>query len=341
MSIPANVSAASLSPPDGRRLTEQSPSAFALLWERKVSAVCLVIVAMYLLVGLATLAPPFTAAAGRNLGPVAQGDGVEIKEFAPPSLRDFPARLLGTDIQNRSVFYRTLYGCRTALLITVFTSALSLSIGIVLGVMSGYFGGWVDEAVTWLVSTISAVPWILLVLALGFVLKDQGLGFLAHIGPHSWGFDEGGDERKFPGILVIIFSLGLTDWVGVCRLIRGEVLKQRALDYVSAAKALGLSKPRILFRHILPNCLHLVIITFTLSAVGYIQAEVALTFLGIGISDSPSWGRMIDDAKTEFLRGVWWEFAGATVAIGILSLALALLGDTLRDVLDPKTRSRR
>lgn len=341
MSIPANAAAASLSPPDVRQLVEPAPGAFGLLWQRPVSAVCLVIVGIYLALGLATLAPPFEAAATRNLGPFTTPDGILRKEFAPPSAAQFPARILGTDIQNRSVFYRTLYGCRTALLITVFTSLLSLSIGISLGVISGYFGGWVDEAVTWLVSTISSVPWILLVLALGFVLKDQGLGFLARVGPHSWGYDDAGDERKFPGILVIILSLGLTDWVGVCRLIRGEVLRQRALDYVSAGRALGLSQPRILFLHVLPNCLHLVIITFTLSAVGYIQAEVALTFLGIGISEAPSWGRMIDDAKTEFLRGVWWNFAGATVAIGILSLALSLLGDALRDVLDPRTRSRR
>ena len=194
-----------------------------------------------------------------------------------------------------------------------------------------------DEVVNWLVATFSAVPWILLILAMGFVLRGVDLNF------HGWlGHEPDGtpSEVPIPPVAIIVLALGLTDWVGMCRLIRGEVLKQRALDYVSAARAMGFSRRRILFRHIFPNTVHLVIITFTLSAVGYVQAEVYLTFLGIGISDKPSWGRMIDDAKLELLRGVWWQFASATLAIGILCLALSLLGDTLRDVLDPRTRSR-
>jgi len=139
-------------------------------------------------------------------------------------------------------------------------------------------------------------------------------------------------------LLMIILALGLTDWVTICRLIRGEVLKHRDRDYVQAARAAGVGTPRILFRHILPNVFHLVIITFSLGAVGYVQAEVVLTFLGLGITSRPSWGRMIDDAKLELLRGVWWQAVAATVAIGILCLALNILGDALRDALDPRLR---
>lgn len=317
------------------------PSAFAALWRRPVTAVCLLVAGVYLLLAGLSCVPqqigsytlPFRTLetrADEALEPMTDAAGVEHAEYAPPSLAEFPARIFGTDIQNRSVFYRTLYGTRTAMLITFCTATLAICIGVTLGIIAGYFGGLIDEVVTWLIATVSAVPWILLVLALTLVLKNI-----------TFGEDSSGNPRTIPPVVTVILALGLTDWVGICRLIRAEVLKIRSLDYVSAGKALGLSEPRILFLHILPNTLHLVIVTFTLSAVAYVQAEVALTFLGIGISDKPSWGRMIDDAKLELLRGVWWQFAAATLAIGILCLALSLLGDALRDALDPRTRSRR
>jgi ABC-type dipeptide/oligopeptide/nickel transport system permease subunit len=138
----------------------------------------------------------------------------------------------------------------------------------------------------------------------------------------------------------VILSLGLTDWVGLCRLVRGEVIKLRDSDMVAAGRALGLSEFRILFRHILPNVSHIIIITFTISAVGYLQVEVVLAFLGLGVTSKPSWGRMIDDAKLSLLRGDWWEVTAATAAIFIICMALNLLGDSLRDALDPKLRGR-
>lgn len=321
---------------------DATPSALRVLVGRPIAAVCLVVVGIYIVFAGLAFTPFLRDRAAIPLAPImveAVSGGTEEKtEYAPPSLREFPARLLGTDIQNRSVFYRTLFGARTALIIAVLTSCLTLGIGVVLGVLAGYFGSWVDDVIMWLVATVSAVPWILLVLALGFVLKGLDLNVGGLLGKEPDGTPS---FVPFPELLVVILAMGLTDWVGVCRLIRGEVLKQRSLDYVAAARAMGFSQARIVFRHILPNTLHLVIITFTLGAVGYVQAEVALTFLGVGISEAPSWGRMIDDAKLELLRGVWWQFASATVAIGVLSLALSLLGDALRDVLDPKTRSRR
>jgi peptide/nickel transport system permease protein len=309
-------------PPDpapARPATESSPGPLALLWARPVSAVCLVVVGLYILAGLLSFYPAFDRLADTALPAITLPNADPITEYAPPSFHHFPDLLLGTDIQNRPVLYRTLWGARTALHLTAIVSIITLTIGITLGVVAGYFGGWIDEGVNWLVATFSSVPDILLIISLGFVLKSFAISDLN----------------------VIILALGLTGWVGICRLIRGEVLKLRSLDYVAAAKAIGLPEWRILLRHIVPNTLHLVIVTFTLGAVGYVQAEVALTFLGLGVSEKPSWGRMIDDAKLELLRGVWWQFAAATLAIGILSLALSLLGDALRDVLDPKTRSRR
>lgn len=319
-------------------MADRPETAFQALMGRPVAVVSLAVLAVFVLLGVLSFLPGLQARGAEPLPPLSLPDGTQVTEYAPPSLQDFPARLLGTDILNRSVFYRTLLGCRTALLIAALTGTVALTIGVTLGVLAGFFGGVVDDVVNWLIATLSSVPWILLVLALGFVLRGTDVNLLGLFGREPDGTPS---YVPIPELAIVILAMGLTDWVGVCRLIRAEVLKQRSLDYVAAARALGLSRRRILFRHVLPNTLHLVIITFTLGAVGYVQAEVALTFLGIGISDAPSWGRMIDDAKLELLRGVWWQFAAATFAIGLLCLSLSLLGDTLRDVLDPRTRTQR
>jgi len=292
--------------------------AWRKIYHRPSSMICLAIVGLYVVVGLATFLPALQKFVGPNrfldmfdrkiTEPVADG-------YQAPSLKNFDL-WLGADIQGFPVIWRLLYGTRVALIITFFASILSLGIGVSLGIIAGYFGGWIDEIITWLFTTVSSIPWILLMIAMVYALKGLEL-----------------DQ-----VFMIILALGLTDWVGICRLIRGEVLKHRDRDYVQAARAAGVSTPRILLKHIFPNVFHLVIITFSLGAVSYVQAEVVLTFLGLGITSRPSWGRMIDDAKLELLRGVWWQAVAATVAIGILCLALNLLGDALRDALDPRLR---
>jgi peptide/nickel transport system permease protein len=140
------------------------------------------------------------------------------------------------------------------------------------------------------------------------------------------------------GIYAVYLALGLTTWVSLCRLIRGEFIKHKEREYVMAARALGAGHFRIIFRHILPNVLHIVIINFSLRFVFAIQAEVILSYLGIGVQDMPSWGIMINDAKVELARGVWWQLAGATGAMFIIVLAFNVFGDALRDALDPKLR---
>jgi peptide/nickel transport system permease protein len=271
---------------------------------------CLIVVIIYVLIGLFSMTPIMEAKISQTVG----------ASYDPPRW-GWPGVWFGTDIQGRSVFWRCLYGTRIALMITVATSALSLTIGTVLGAISGYFGGWVDVLIVWLFTTLNSVPWILLVVAMAYALESHATL-----------------NEYFSGMPVVIIALGLTDWVGLCRLLRGEVLKHRQRDYVLAARAAGAGHLRVLFRHILPNVFHLVIITFSIAAVAYVQAEVALTFLGLGITNKPSWGRMIDDAKVELLRGVWWQITAATVAIFILCLALNVLGDALRDALDPRLR---
>jgi ABC-type dipeptide/oligopeptide/nickel transport system permease subunit len=293
------------------------PSAISVVLSKRSTVVCLVIVGIYVLAGLISLFPFMERASSNVVGTF----------YQPPSFAK-PSLWLGTDIQGRSVLIRTIYGSTFALQITFWTSLISLGLGILLGVSSGYFGGWIDALVTWMFTTVSSIPWILLVIAITFVL--QGVVFA----------DGDTFKEKFGPLPAIILALGLTDWVGLCRLLRGEVFKHRQADYVQAARAAGASTPRILLRHILPNVFHLVIITFSLAAVGYVQAEVALTFIGIGINDKPSWGRMITDAKQEVLRGVWWQITAATAAIFIICLALNVVGDALRDALDPKLRGR-
>jgi ABC-type dipeptide/oligopeptide/nickel transport system permease subunit len=287
-----------------------SRDAFAKMRSSRFSMVCLGIVVLYVLVGLLSFTPFMENQIIRKVGGV----------YDPPRWGT-PAVLFGTDIQGRSVFWRTLYGTRIALTITVITSIISIGIGTTLGVIAGFFGGWIDVIIVWLFTTLSSVPWILLVIALAYSLQTHEVL-----------------NQYFAGLPVVIVSLGLTDWVGLCRLLRGEVFKHRERDYVMAARAAGAGNTRILVRHILPNVFHIIIITFSLGAVGYVQAEVALTFLGLGISSKPSWGRMIDDSRLELLRGAWWQLTAATVAIFILCLALNILGDALRDAMDPRLR---
>ncbi|MEN8127355.1 MAG: ABC transporter permease [Planctomycetota bacterium] len=228
----------------------------------------------------------------------------------------------GTDFLGRSTWRRTLYGAKTSLTVALCASIISLLIGVPLGAIAGYFRGWVDDVIVWFYTTLGTIPYILLLMAFAVVLKDATLF---------------GHEIK--GATSVYLAMGLTSWVGICRLIRGEIIKRKESEYVLAARALGCSNGRIIFKHLLPNVFHIIIINFSLRFVGFIHAEVILSFLGLGETDRPSWGGMIDAARTELARGVWWEMTAATVAIFFISLALNIFGDALRDCLDPKLRT--
>jgi peptide/nickel transport system permease protein len=301
-------------------------------WDRlrksPTTIICLAVAIVYVLVGLATFNPKFDQLIEQSLS--------ADKTYAPPSLWEIRpdgskhlslARWFGLDFQGHSVFWGTLYGTRVALLITVITTIMVTVIGTTLGIVSGYFGGWVDDLIVWLFSTISSIPWLLLVIAIAYVVQEA-----------DWIARYPSLKRFFGGVATVIVALGLTDWVGLCRLIRGEVFKLRDRDFIVAARSMGLGHGRIIFRHILPNTVHIIIITASLGAVGYMQVEVILAFLGLGVTNKPSWGRMIDDARLELLRGHWWELAAATGAIFIICWALNVLGDSLRDALDPRLR---
>jgi peptide/nickel transport system permease protein len=214
-----------------------------------------------------------------------------------------------------------LYGAKTSITVAVIASFISIAIGVPLGAIAGYFRGVVDEIIVWVYSTLSSVPYILLIMAFAVVLRDKTLFGI-----------------KLTGITAVYLALGLTSWVGICRLIRGEVIKHKESEYVLAAESYGCSKTGIVFGHLLPNVFHLVIIDFSLRFVSFIHAEVILSFLGLGEMDKPSWGSMITDARQELLQGYWWQMLAATIAIFIISLALNIFGDALRDSLDPKLK---
>ncbi|MCK5270134.1 MAG: ABC transporter permease, partial [Sedimentisphaerales bacterium] len=227
----------------------------------------------------------------------------------------------GTDIFGRSVLRKTLYGVKISITVALCASFISLAIGVPLGAIAGYFRGVTDDIVVWIYSTLSSVPYILLVLAFAVVLQNKTIFGI-----------------KLTGITTVYLAIGLTSWVGICRLIRGEIIKRKESDYVLAARSYGCTTLRIIFKHLLPNVFHIIIINFSLRFVGFIHAEVILSFLGLGETDRPSWGAMINDARVELSRGVWWQMAAATAAIFFISLALNIFGDALRDSLDPKLK---
>jgi ABC-type dipeptide/oligopeptide/nickel transport system permease subunit len=221
----------------------------------------------------------------------------------------------GTDILGRNVLSRGIHGIYLALSVGFTSSIISIPIGVSLGALAGYFGGKIDDVITWFYTTLDSIPYILLLIALSFVLG--------------------------PGLTNMYIAIGMTTWVTLCRLIRGEFLKHKNREYVLAAEALGASHTRRIFKHILPNVFHIILIQFSLQFVFAIKTEVILSYLGLGAPPgSPSWGLMIDDAKQELARGIWWGITCASLLMFGLILAFNLFNDALRDALDPKLKNK-
>ncbi len=286
------------------------------LRRRKFAMVCFgVIVIYFLLSGFIY----FAELIDWQVGPIRWAEEVG-RQYEHPSSKN----IFGTDIFGQSVLRKMLYGTKISITVALCASFISLAIGVPLGAIAGYCRGVVDEVIVWIYSTLSSIPYILLILAFAVVLRDKTL----------FGY-------KLAGISSVYLAIGLTSWVGICRLIRGEVIKHKEKEYVLAAKSYGCSGRRIIFRHLIPNVFHLVIIDFSLRFVGFIHAEVILSFLGLGEATRPSWGAMINDARVELSRGVWWQMTAATLAIFFISLALNIFGDALRDSLDPRLRRAR
>ena len=239
--------------------------------------------------------------------------------------------VFGTDKVGQDVFYQVLKSVRTALVIGLVTTLVTIPVGVAFGTLAGYFRGWVDDFVQYVYTTLSSIPGVLLIAAA--VLMMQVL-----IDTHPQWFATAA-ERADLRLLALCFILGLTSWTSLARLLRGETLKLREQEYVQAAQAFGVTDGRILLRHILPNLMHIVIITLVMDFSGLVLAEAVLSYVGIGVDPATiSFGMMINNARMELAREpmVWWSLAAAFTAMFALVLSANLLADAVRDAFDPR-----
>ncbi|MGQ9659444.1 MAG: ABC transporter permease [Thermochromatium sp.] len=241
--------------------------------------------------------------------------------------------VFGTDKVGEDVLYQALKSIRTGLLIGTLTTLIMLPAAILLGIMAGYFGGWVDDVIQYLYTTLNSIPGVLLIAAAILMLQ-------VYMSNHA---DEFASlvERADLRLLFLCLILGVTSWTGLCRLLRGETLKLREIDYVQAAQALGVGHFTIIARHILPNVMHIVLITLVLDFSGLVLAEAVLSYVNIGVDPTMhSWGNMINSARLELARDpiVWWSLAAAFLFMFTLVLAANLFADVVRDAFDPRLR---
>jgi len=244
--------------------------------------------------------------------------------------------VFGTDRTGNDVLVQTLKSVRTAFVIGMLSTLATLPIAVTLGILAGYFKGWVDEVVQYLYTTLSSVPNVLLIAACVLMVQVA-------LDKHPELF-ETGVERSDIKVFLLCAILGITGWATLCRLVRAETLKLRELDFVQAATAFGVSSSRIMGRHILPNVMHLVLITTVLNFSDLILYEAVLTYVGVGVDPSmSSFGGMINLARNEMSREpvVWWSFAAAFAFMVALVLAANLFADGVRDAFDPRSRALR
>jgi peptide/nickel transport system permease protein len=238
----------------------------------------------------------------------AKGAKAEVAEARAPTLP------LGGDKWGRDVLKKTIKGSETSIFVGLAAAVVAVFLGTVFGALAGYYGRWLDDFFNWFYSVFTAIPYLLLILAVAAVLQQKGT-------------------------MTIVLILGLTGWTGVFRLIRGEYLKHKGREYVQAADAIGASNARRMFVHIFPNVSHVVLVQMSILTVAFIKSEVILSFLGFGVPvDVVSWGSMLNEAQNELILGKWWQLAAAGTAMAVLVTAFSLFTDALRDALDPKLK---
>jgi len=241
--------------------------------------------------------------------------------------------VFGTDKVGKDVLYQTIKSIRTGLVIGTLTTLVMLPFAVFLGMMAGYFRGWVDDVIQYLYTTLNSIPGVLLIAAAVLMMQ-------VYMDTHPELFETMA-ERADLRLLFLCMILGITSWTGLCRLLRGETLKLRELDYVQAANAFGVSRLVIMVRHLLPNLMHLVLIAVVIDFSGLVLAEAVLSYVGVGVDPTTnSWGNMINRARLEMAREpmVWWSLLAAFSFMFTLVLAANLFSDAVRDAFDPRMR---
>ena len=239
--------------------------------------------------------------------------------------------VFGTDKVGQDVLYLSLKSVRTALIIGTLTTLVMLPFAVALGILAGFVGGWIDDLIQYVYTVLNAIPGVLLIAAA--VLMMQVV-----IDTHPQWFATAA-ERADARLMALCLILGITSWTGLCRLLRGETLKLRELEYVQAARAFGVRTPAILRRHVLPNVMHIVLIALVMDFSGLVLAEAVLSYVGIGVDPTTiSFGTMINMARAELARDpmVWWSLLAAFVFMFVLVLAANLFADVVRDAFDPR-----
>ena len=236
--------------------------------------------------------------------------------------------ILGTDKAGYDVFYKSIKSIRTAMIIGLLTTIIVIPTAVLFGVISGYFGGFIDDIIQYIYTTLESIPSILLIAATMLIVDTL---------VHNDSSFISADQK----LIYLCCVLGITSWTNLCRLTRGETLKLREMEYVEAAKALGTSNFKIMLHHIVPNLINTILIVMTLHFSGAVLSEAALTYVGIGADPSIySWGNMINQARFELARtpSIWWNLVGSFIFMLGLVLPANIFSDALRDALDPKTK---
>ncbi len=337
-----------------RREHEVSPGLWVLAWRRlradRVAMISLSIVAVFFAMMIASsvglIAGDWSKETGTNYAPptwfkddVAPTAGASadkggeessvvdpladvLKEVRSETAKAGPAQVtarletlpFGADKWGRDVLKKVIKGSETSIFVGLASAVVAVFLGTLLGALAGFYGKWVDDFLNWFYSIFTSIPFLLLILAIAAVLNKKGM-------------------------FTIVLILGLTGWTGTFRLIRGEYLKHKEREYVRAADAIGASSTRRMFVHIFPNVSHVVLVQLSILVVGFIKAEVILSFLGFGVPvDVVSWGSMLNEAQSEMILGKWWQLAAAGTTMAILVTAFSLFTDALRDALDPKLK---
>jgi peptide/nickel transport system permease protein len=242
--------------------------------------------------------------------------------------------VLGTDKVGQDVLYQSLKSIRTGLLIGTLTTLVMLPFAIAMGIMSGYFRGWIDDVIQYVYTTLNSIPGVLLIAA-SILMLD------VYMTNHADSFTSM-EQRADMRLLFLCLILGIMSWTGLCRLLRGETMKLCEIDYVQAAHAFGVGHFTIMLRHILPNVMHIVMISIVIDFSGLVLAEAVLAYINIGVDPSmSSWGNMINSARLEMAREpvVWWSLGAAFVFMLGLVLAANLFADAVRDAFDPRIRT--